>query len=103
MKISLTNAVRGLSEYITKEFSSVHNLSGLGAAVFAEYKLVTQGTKILQSLDDGTGYIALDDLERIINKYQFNGQTIKTIVGDITISADTPQQIINKLKEYGEN
>lgn len=106
MRISLQNAVRGLGEYMSEEFSQLTpSWANFGVVCFAEYKLKTQGVKLLKTFDNGDGFIDLDVFEELVNKYgrSLNDGSFKTAVGDITISKDTPQQIMQYLKKYGEN
>ena len=57
MRISLNNAVLATSEYLSHTFSGMKpSLANGIAAVFAHYKLQTQGNKMLQTLADEEGY-----------------------------------------------
>lgn len=107
MKISLQNAVKGLCEFLSDEFSKNDDpkLMDIFVPFYAEYKLQTQGLKILKTFDNGDGYINIDVMDALLHKYTGNmpDKTIKTLVGDITVTGDTPQQIMQYLKKYGEN
>lgn len=106
MKISLENAVKAASEYLAEEFSKMPpNLGNAGMHIFAEYKLATQGPKVFSALDDGSGKINIDVLEGLVNKYSASlpDQTFKTPLGEIKIKSDTPAQLMEFMKKYGEN
>lgn len=74
-------------------------------ATFAHYKLQTNGAKMLSLLDDGTGRINIDTLESSMSKFMSNvgDQTFHTVVGDFKVKSDTPKQIVDIMKKYGEN
>jgi hypothetical protein len=106
MKISLNNAVLATSEYLSKTFMGMKpSLVNGMLAVFAHYKLQTQGNKMLMILSDEDGYINLDVLNQAVNTYMGNliDETFKTAIGDIKVSANTPQELMEYLKKYGEN
>lgn len=106
MKISLKNAVVATSEYLSHTFSSqTPSLASGIAAVFAHYKLNTQGVKMMHILSDEEGYIDLDVLEQGVSAYMSNlhDETFKTAIGEIKISSNTPIELISHLKKYGEN
>jgi hypothetical protein len=105
MKISMLNAVRGLGEYVSEEISKMpFSWANMAASMLAQYKLSTQGASMLKLLDNGEGYIDLDRLSEIITQHAdyFKDETFKTAIGEMTISKDTPQQILEHLKKYGE-
>ncbi len=106
MRISLLNAVRGLEEYVSSEVSKLpFSLTNVGVSMYAQYLLQTKGVKMLQTFDTGDGFIDLDCLGEIVNRHAelMKDSTFKTPVGDLTITKDTPQQIMEHLKKYGEN
>ena len=110
MKISLENAVKAISEYLTEEFSKMPKdfndaWMNAGMHIMAEYTLATKGTKMLSALDSGSGYIDVDVLDGLIRKYadDLPDKSFKTILGDIKIKADTPVQLMEYFKKYGEN
>ena len=106
MKISLNNAVLATSEYLSHTFTGMKpSLVNGVAAVVAHYKLNTQGAKMLEILADDDGFINLDILEQAVNTYMsnMNDETFKTLIGDIKVGANTPQELITALKKYGEN
>lgn len=106
MRISLNNAVLATSEYLSHTFSGMKpSLANGIAAVFAHYKLQTQGNKMLQILADENGYIDLDALDMGIKTYMngLSDETFKTPIGDIKIGASTPHELMEHLKKYGEN
>lgn len=106
MYITLENASKAVSEYLSNEFSNMPaSFMSAALAVVVEYKLQTSGTQVMKMLDDGTGRINIDVLENVINKYMSNvpDQTFKTIAGDIKIKSDTPTQLLEHLKRYGVN
>ena len=106
MKISLNNAVLATSEYLSRTFNGMKpSLANGIAAVFAHYKLQTQGNKMLQTLADEDGYIDLDALEMGVKTYMsgMSDETFKTAIGDIKVGANTPHELLEHLKKYGEN
>ena len=106
MYIKLENASRALSEYLSNELGNMQpTLANAALAVFAEYKLQTNGVQIMKMLDDGHGRINLDVLESQVNKYMKNvpDQIFKTVVGEIKVKSDTIPQIMSVMKKYGEN
>lgn len=106
MKISLDNSILAASEYISQVFGNMDPslMNGI-AAVAAHYKLQTQGVKMLKLLSGDSEYIDLDVLESVVKKYLGNmhDTTFNTAIGQIKISADTPAEIMEMLKKYGEN
>ncbi len=106
MRISLNNAVTATGEYLSHTFGGMKPslVSGV-AAVFAHYKLQTQGAKMMQILSDDDGYINLDVLEQGVKTYMssLSDETFKTPIGDIKIGANTPYELMEHLKKYGEN
>lgn len=106
MKISLDNAVLAMSEYVGNMFSEMKPglLTGLAAAA-AHYKLQTQGVSMLGMLAGDQGYIDLDILDGVVRKYLSNmhDETFKTSLGEIKIKSDTPAEVMEILKKYGEN
>lgn len=106
MRISLNNAVLATSEYLSKTFIGMKpNLVNGMVAVFAHYKLQTQGNKMLMTLADEEGYINLDVLDQAVKTYMGNigDETFKTAIGDIKVGANTPHELLENLKKYGEN
>lgn len=106
MYIKLENASKALSEYLSNELGNMQpTLANAALAVFAEYKLQTNGVQIMKMLDDGHGRINLDVLESQVNKYMKNvpDQIFKTVVGEIKVKSDTIPQIMSVMKKYGEN
>lgn len=106
MKISLNNAVLATSEYLSRTFTNIGpDWSTAIVAMFAHYKLNSQGIEMLKILSDNDGYINLDILEQGIKTYMsgLKDQTFKTMVGDIKIGAETPYELLEHLKKYGEN
>lgn len=106
MKISLNNAVLATSEYLSRTFTNIGpDWSTAIMAMFAHYKLNSQGIEMLKILSDNDGYINLDILEQGIKTYMsgLKDQTFKTMVGDIKIGAETPYELLEHLKRYGEN
>lgn len=106
MKISIENAVKGTSEFLANEFSKMSpSLINSAIIIFAQYKLQTQGRKFISMLDDGTGKIDIDNLESLVKKYTsgLSDQSFNTPIGVVNITADTPQKLIEQLKNYGEN
>jgi hypothetical protein len=102
----MLNAVRGLSEYVSEEVSKMpFSWTNVGVSMYAQYLLQTKGVKMLQTFDNGEGFIDLDCLGEIVDKHAelMKDSTFKTPVGDLTITKDTPQQIMEHLKKYGEN
>jgi uncharacterized protein YuzB (UPF0349 family) len=106
MRISLNNAVLATSEYLSRTFTGMQPslVNGL-MAVFAHYKLNSQGIEMLKILSDNDGYINLDVLEQGIKTYMsgLKDETFKTAIGDIKIGAETPYELLEHLKKYGEN
>lgn len=106
MKISLNNSILALSEYISETFSGMEPsiINGLAAAA-VHYKLQTQGVQMLKALSGDNEHIDLDVLDSVVKKYLGNihDTSFKTVIGDIKISANTPAEIMEKLKKYGEN
>ena len=106
MEISLDNAVKAASEYLAEEFAGMKpNLMNAGMSIYAQYKLQTQGRKIMKTLDDGDGKINLDVLGSLVEKYMGNlpDQSLVTPLGELKITADTPAKLIEHMKKYGEN
>lgn len=106
MKISVDNSILALTEYISETFGNMEPsiLNGLAAGA-VHYKLQTQGTQMLKMLAGDSKYIDLDVLDDVVKKYLGNMHDIsfKTLIGDIKISANTPAEIMAKMKQYGEN
>ena len=76
MKISLENAVKAISEYLTEEFSKMPKdfndaWMNAGMHIMAEYTLATKGTKMLSALDSGSVILMLTFffLDGLIRKY----------------------------------
>ncbi|MBQ8630747.1 MAG: hypothetical protein IJ479_03390 [Alphaproteobacteria bacterium] len=107
MKISLENSILAMSEYIAQTFGKNPDPSIFDgfAAIAAHYKLNTQGIRMLKLLSGDSEYIDLDVLESVVKKYLGNmhDTTFNTAIGQIKISADTPAEIMEMLKKYGEN
>ncbi len=106
MEISLDNAVKAASEYLSEEFGNMKpTLMNAGISIVAQYKLQTNGRRIMSLLDDGTGKINLDVLGSLIEKHMANlpDQSFNTLFGDIKITSDTPAKLIEYMKRYGEN
>ena len=59
----------------------------------------------MSALDSGSGYIDVDVLDGLIRKYadDLPDKSFKTMLGDIKIKADTPAQLMEYFKKYGEN
>jgi uncharacterized protein YuzB (UPF0349 family) len=106
MKISLQNAVTATGEYLTHTFAGMQPslISGV-AAVFVHYKLHKSGIDMMKILADENGYIDLDVLDQGIKTYMsgLNDETFKTVIGDIKVGANTPRELLEYLKKYGEN
>lgn len=106
MKISLDNSILALSEYISEAFGGMEPsiINGLAAAAM-HYKLQTQGVQMLKALAGENEHLDLDVLENVVKKYlgHVHDTSFKTVIGNIKISANTPAEIMEKLKKYGEN
>lgn len=111
MKISLENALKAANDFLADEFaknqpeSLADAWSNVGLHIAAEYKLAKQGSKALKLMDDGSGYIDLDVLDGLIKKYAANlpDKSFNTFMGEIKIKSDTPAQLMEFMKKYGEN
>ena len=111
MKISLENALKAANDFLADEFaknqpeSLADAWSNVGLHIAAEYKLATQGSKALKLMDDGSGYIDLDVLSDLIKKYAANlpDKSFNTFMGEIKIKSETPAQLMEFMKKYGEN
>lgn len=106
MNVSLDNAVKAVSEYLSQELSNMQpSLMNAAMGIFSQYKLQTQGRKLLSSFDDGNGKINIDVLDNLVKQYTANmpDQSFRTPLGDIKITGDTPIKLMEHIKKYGEN
>lgn len=106
MYISLENAIRGASEFLSNEIANMKpSWANAALGISAHYFLQTKGRKYLTMLKNEDGKIDLSLIDDLIKNHTSNlpDPSIATPIGELKITADTPMKLIEHLKRYGEN